>query len=71
MCLAQGPQHSDTSEAQTPGPSVLSQATELVSIEISICIEKVYGKRSKNSNTNFFLFSPLFVILEITFQKKC
>ena len=56
MCLAQGPQHSDTSEAQTHGPSVLSQATELVSIEISICIENVYGKRSKNSNTIFFYF---------------
>ena len=26
MCLAQGPQHSDTSEDRTRGPSVLSQA---------------------------------------------
>ena len=26
MCLAQGPQHSDTSEARTGGPSVSSQA---------------------------------------------
>ena len=26
MCLAQGPQHSDTSEARIGGPLVLSQA---------------------------------------------
>ena len=26
MCLAQGPQHSDASEARTRGPSVSSQA---------------------------------------------
>ena len=29
MCLAQGPQHSDTGEAQTQGPSVSSQALDL------------------------------------------
>ena len=30
-----------------------------------------YGKCSKTSNTKKIIIFPLFVILEITFQKKC
>ena len=39
MCLAQGPQHSDASEAQTRGLSVLSQALH----HLATSLPWVYG----------------------------
>ena len=51
MCLAQGPQHSDTSEARTHGPSVLSQALYHLATVLPL----------KNSKTIWILVRPLWL----------
>ena len=39
MCLAQGPQHSDASEAGTRGPSVSSQAFNHWATALPVLVE--------------------------------